>query len=107
MKLNYDPIVDVRAVKRGQQPMQLIPEILKYCTKESDMVGDRDWFLELTRQMHKLRCVATGGLLKDYLRELEQEPDDLIGADESGEGLAGELYFGWKSSEKKYRQVDY
>lgn len=106
MKLDYNPIVDVRAVKRGQQPMQLIPEILKYCTKESDMVGDRDWFLELTRQMHKLRCVATGGLLKDYLRELEQEPDDLIGADESGEGSIGELYFGWNSSEKKYRQVD-
>ncbi|NJN74891.1 MAG: protein rep [Limnothrix sp. RL_2_0] len=106
MKLDYNPIVDVRAVKRGQQPMQLIPEILKYCTKESDMVGDRDWFLELTRQMHKLRCVATGGLLKNYLRELEQEPDDLIGADELGEGLAGELYFGWQCHVKRYKQVD-
>jgi hypothetical protein len=55
--------------------------------------------------MHKLRCVATGGLLKDYLRELEQEPDDLIGADESGEGLIGELYFGWRSQVKQYRQI--
>jgi hypothetical protein len=49
--------------------------------------------------------VATGGLLKDYLRELEQEPDDLIGADESGEGLIGELYFGWRSQVKQYRQI--
>jgi plasmid rolling circle replication initiator protein Rep len=106
MKLDYSPIIDVRAVKRGQQPMQLIPEILKYCTKESDMVGDRDWFLELTRQMHKLRCVATGGLLKDYLRELEQEPDDLIGVDESGEGSIGELYFGWERQMKRYKQID-
>jgi plasmid rolling circle replication initiator protein Rep len=106
MKLDYNPIIDVRAVKKGQQPMQLVPEILKYVTKESDMVADRDWFLELTRQMHKMRCVATGGVLKDYLRELEQEPDDLIGADELGEGLAGELYFGWERQVKRYKQVD-
>ena len=106
MKLDYNPIIDVRAVKKGQQPMQLVPEILKYVTKESDMVADREWFLELTRQMHKMRCVATGGVLKDYLRELEQEPDDLIGAEESGEGLAGELYFGWKRDLKRYKQVD-
>ena len=106
MKLDYNPIIDVRAVKKGQQPMQLVPELLKYVTKESDMVSDREWFLELTRQMHKMRCVATGGVLKDYLRELEQEPDDLIGAEESGEGLAGELYFGWERKVKRYKQVD-
>ena len=86
--------------------MQLIPELLKYCTKESDLVCDREWFLELTRQMHKLRCVATGGVLKQYLKELEQEPDDLIGeGDELSEDL-GQLYFGWKKAERKYRMVD-
>jgi len=107
MKLDYNPIIDVRAVKKGQQPMQLVPEILKYVTKESDMVRDREWFLELTRQMHKMRCVATGGVLKEYLRELEKDPEDLIGADESGEGLKGELYFGWKPKVKRYKQVDH
>lgn len=103
MRLDYNPILDCRAVKKGQQPMQLIPELLKYCTKESDLVCDREWFLELTRQMHKMRCVATGGVLKQYLKELEQEPEDLIGeGDDLSEDL-GQIYFGWRRVEKKYR----
>lgn len=43
-KLDYNPVMDVQAVKRGTAPMQLVPELLKYCTKESDMVADREWF---------------------------------------------------------------
>ena len=70
MRLDYNPILDVQAVKQGDRPMELVPELLKYCTKELDMVADRGWFLELTRQMHKMRSIATGGVLKEYLREL-------------------------------------
>ena len=104
MKLDYDPILDCRAVKRGKQPMQLVPELLKYCTKESDMTADREWFLELTRQMHKMRCVATGGVLKEYLKELEAEPEDLIGeGDTPEEEDEAKLYFAWKRREKQYR----
>ena len=108
-RLDYDPIMDLRVVKRGKQPMQLVPEILKYCTKESDMVGDREWFLELTRQMHKLRCIATGGVLKDYLRELEQEPEDLIYLDNDNgttEVDEGSFWFEWRMIEKRYRLVN-
>ncbi len=108
-RLDYDPIMDTRAVKRGKQPMQLIPELLKYCTKESDLVADQEWFLELTRQMHKLRCIATGGILKDYLSELEQEPDDLIHGDEDQdvtEVNEGSLWFSWRRVDKKYRMVE-
>ena len=104
MRLDYNPILDCRAVKRGKQPMQLIPELLKYCTKEPDMTADREWFLELTRQMHKMRCVATGGVFKEYLKELEAEPEDLIGESDTSEGEdEAKLYFGWKREEKKYR----
>ena len=108
LRIDYQPVVDVQAVKKGSQPMSLVPELLKYCTKESDLVCDREWFLELTRQMHKLRCVATGGVLKQYLKELEQDPDDLIGKEETAEKEVdeGHLYFGWKRREKKYRLVD-
>lgn len=106
MRLDYDPILDVQAVKQGSKPMELVPELLKYCTKESDLVADREWFLELTRQMHKMRCIGTGGVLKEYLKELEEEPDDLIGESESGEVDEAKLYFGWKRKEKKYRMID-
>jgi plasmid rolling circle replication initiator protein Rep len=106
MRLNYNPVMDVQAVKQGHQPMELVPEILKYCTKESDMVTDREWFLELTRQMFKMRSIATGGVLKSYLRELENEPEDLIGADNLSEEEHGRLYFRWKNHEKKYRMIN-
>jgi plasmid rolling circle replication initiator protein Rep len=107
LRLDYNPVLDIQAVKQGSQPMELIPELLKYCTKESDLVADRDWFLELTRQMQKMRSINTGGVLKEYLKELEAEPEDLIG--ESGTPESDDqasFYFGWKRSEKKYRMVN-
>lgn len=107
LRIDYNPVLDIQAVKKGQQPMQLVPELLKYCTKESDLTADREWFLELTRQMHKMRTIATGGVLKEYLKELEQEPDDLIGKDETETGVdEGHLYFGWKRKDKKYKLID-
>jgi plasmid rolling circle replication initiator protein Rep len=106
LRIDYNPVLDVQAIKKGQQPMQLVPELLKYCTKESDLVGDRIWFLELTRQMHKMRTISTGGVLKDYLHELEQEPEDLIGEDNLAEVDEGHLYFTWRRKQKKYKLVD-
>ena len=108
LRIDYNPILDVQAIKKGVQPSSLVPELLKYCTKESDLTADREWFLELTRQMHKSRTIATGGVLKDYLRQLEQEPEDLIGKDDESEESVdeGHLYFGWKRKEKKYKLVD-
>jgi hypothetical protein len=56
--------------------------------------------------MHKMRAVATGGVLKEYLKELEEEPEDLIGESESPEAQEdSSLYFGWKRQEKRYRMV--
>jgi plasmid rolling circle replication initiator protein Rep len=106
MRLDYSPILDTRAVKEGDKPMQLVPELLKYVTKESDLVASREWFLEYTRQLHKMRMISTGGVLKQYLKELEQEPEDLIGQDgEMSEDVAS-LYFNWRRQEKRYRMVD-
>ena len=106
MRLDYNPVIDVQAVKEGSRPMELVPELLKYCVKESDLVADREWFLELTRQMHKMRAIATGGVLKAYLKELEEEPEDLIGESDLLEAQdSGLLYFGWKRREKQYRLV--
>lgn len=109
LRVDYNLILHVVPVKQGSQPMQLVPEILKYCVKESDLVGDKDWFLELTRQMHNMRTIATGGVLKEYLKQLEQDPEDLIGKDETkteDEVDEGHLMFGWKYKEKKYKLFD-
>ncbi|KEM81862.1 replication family protein, partial [Escherichia coli 7-233-03_S3_C1] len=39
-------------------------ETLKYSVKPEDMANDPEWFLELTRQLHKRRFISTGGALK-------------------------------------------
>ena len=107
LRVDYKPIMDVQAIKKGSQPMQLVPELLKYCTKESDLIKDRDWLIEYTRQMHKNRAIGIGGILKTYMRELEEEPDDLIGEGDNPDAVdEGHLYFGWRMTEQKYRMVE-
>ena len=106
LRVDYDPLVDIRALRRDSHPNELVPEILKYCVKEADLVANREWFLELTRQMHRMRTIATGGVLKDYLKKLEEEPEDLIGKDKlktEDEIDEGHLYFEWKYKKKKYK----
>jgi hypothetical protein len=98
----------VKAIAKHNDPQVIVPEILKYQVKESDLVFDREWFLELTKQLHKTRAVAVGGVLRGYMKELEQEPEDLIGESEEPEQVdEGSLYFGWKRQQKRYRMVDH
>ena len=105
LRIDYQPILNIQAVKKGVDPTSLVPELLKYCVKESDLVVDRDWFLELTRQLYKMRAVSVGGVLKDYLKALEREPEDLIGRGDEDDVNEGNLYFGWGKYEKKYRMT--
>jgi len=105
LRVDYKPILDIQAIKRT--PNFIIPEILKYQCKESDLVADRDWFLELTRQLKGTRAIAVGGVLRPYMKDLEQDPDDLIGKGENDDSEVdeGHLFFGWKPREKKYRMI--
>lgn len=104
MQLSYKPVIDVRAVRQAEKPMQLIPELIKYCVKESDLVADREWFLELTRQLYNMKLISTGGVLRKYLSELEREPEDLVGeGDEADSEDVANLYFSWRKAEKRYR----
>jgi plasmid rolling circle replication initiator protein Rep len=107
LRVDYSPILDVKAVQAESSPVGLIAEILKYQCKESDLVADCAWFLEYVKQVHGTRAVGVGGVLRDYFRELEEEPEDLIGHDEESiEDTEGpSLYFRWNRSFKKYVMV--
>jgi hypothetical protein len=114
LKLDYDPIVHVTAVKpkRGRRIsgplnvglMDAARETLKYAVKPSDMTSDPRWLLELTRQLHKLRFIASGGVLKEVLREGEETDEDLLvlGDGESDDGT--KLYFDWWRRVLRYKR---
>ncbi|MGY3254820.1 plasmid rolling circle replication initiator protein Rep [Thermostichus sp. MS-CIW-19] len=109
-RLDYTPIVHVQAVKsrRGSEhPLRgAIAETLKYSTKPEDLM-DRDWLLELTSQVYKLRFIGSGGLLKEVLRESEEETDeDLMLFGEDGEPqVEPEIFFGWHRRIQRYVRI--
>ena len=109
-RLDYTPIVHVKAVKLKSQLSGLselplrraIAETLKYSVKPSDMKDD--WLIELTRQVYHLRFVASGGVLKDVLREGEESEKDLLLADDPTGDDASEpdVFFKWHREIKRY-----
>jgi len=120
MRLDYQPVVDVRAVKerapeaaqtasgaRAAALQRAVAETLKYSVKPSDMTADAEWFLELTRQTHKRRFVATGGALKDVLRVDEETDRDFIQGNESVDGIddGSRLAFNWREADRRYRRA--
>lgn len=106
LRVDYCPILDIKAIKPDKSPVGLIAEILKYQCKESDLVASAEWFIEYVNQVHGTRAVGVGGVLRKYFRELEEEPEDLIGHDEdSTEETSEPIYFRWHPSIKKYVMV--
>jgi len=105
-RLDYKPIVDIRRVRArrgapGETPLrQAVAEALKYAVKPSDMEGH--WLIELTKQVHRLRFLATGGVLRNVLREFEESEQDLLLADENGEGGDPVLIFNWRRDIRRY-----
>jgi plasmid rolling circle replication initiator protein Rep len=106
LRVDYDPIVHVKAIKGSVASPTMLSEVIKYQVKESDLVEDREWFIELTKQLHKTRAISSGGILKQYLKELEDEPEDLIGSDGEDDDTLAHLYFGWMQHFQQYRQVE-
>lgn len=105
LRSDYPPVIHVKAIAKHDDPTVMIPEILKYQVKEPDLVADREWLLELTRQVHKTRAIAIGGVLKQYMRESEEEHEhqDLMGNyEEADEVEEGNLYFRWRRGLKRY-----
>lgn len=116
MRLDYLPVVDVKAVRdkrTGKTATNVDPETLKgavsetlkYAIKPSDMQSDVTWFFELTRQIHRMRFIASGGLLKDLFKEEESGEDLLLADDPNAEpDDLGQLTFSWAPNVKQYRR---
>lgn len=108
LKVDYQPVIHVKAIKPKKSPTVILNEVIKYQTKESDLIADPAWFAEYVNQMHNTRAIALGGIFRDYFKALEEEPEDLIGKDEE-EDLDSDsvhLFFSWRKNDRKYRLID-
>lgn len=47
LRVDYKPIIHVSAIAKHYDPKVIVPEILKYQVKESDLVANREWFCEV------------------------------------------------------------
>lgn len=136
LKVDYDPIIHVQVVKplkgtqkgeEGASMLSAVCETLKYSVKPSDVLRDessknpsidnkggatytamsnQDWLVNMTEHLKKTRAVAVGGVLKDFMKALEDEPEDLIHVDESGiteiDNDSPRVFFGWRERLTRY-----
>jgi hypothetical protein len=115
--VDYDPIIDIRTVKGlknqggiGEALRRGVMETLKYTAKPSDLTADDAWLTELTVQTHKLRFLATGGILRRVLGKIEPDSDsDLIHVSEDGADApvveaAPVKVFDWEKPVKRYKR---
>lgn len=121
MKLDYDPRVDVRAVKgaNADERFKAVLEVAKYPVKSTDyLVGDGKESLDanlkavddLENALHRKRLTAFGGLLKVIQKELNIEDIDSDKADliatgeevEQEEETEREIVATWSKTRRNY-----
>lgn len=120
MKLDYKPIVDIRAVRPNKRKgtsdtLSAVLETAKYPVKESDYLTGIIWqdngvIFDLEYALYKKRLLGFGGLLKTYKWLLfaseDMEDGDLIkigDEDKISETVKTVLYY-WDSFRRDYYQ---
>ena len=113
LRADYLPSVNVKAIRAGNNEKskkaleKQICETLKYSVKPSDLAVERDkgaWLHEMTKQVHKMRFVATGGVLKGILKpDDEITNEEMISSSEETEDVGeGRVAFQFNSEYRRY-----
>ena len=101
--------VDIRAVKdkTGQGDLKAaIVETLKYAYKPEDTFNDSAFLYGLTDQLHKMRFLASGGILKGILKEELSNAEMLAGDEPKESADTGEVMLAkWNRSVSRYHLV--
>lgn len=82
-RIDYDPAVRIQRIGAANQNSEeamrkAVLEVFKYTVKSQDLLEDPSWTHEITNQMHQLRAQTVGGLLRKYLKNLEDDTVDDI-----------------------------
>ena len=108
-RLDYRSQIDITTFKHSKERLdgiknltRMLCETIKYQVKESDLTRDPEWTLELTEQLKGTRAISTGGILKSYFRELENESEDLIGKGNEEEETLGHVFVMWQRDCQRY-----
>jgi plasmid rolling circle replication initiator protein Rep len=121
MRLDYDPICDIRQVKpkksidasediakkRSAAVVSAVSEVAKYSTKTTDLLqAGPDWLRAFVKQVHGLKFLTSGGALKNILKSVKEddEKEDLIhvGEGEAEPDAGPKLRFGWRQTHSRY-----
>lgn len=112
-RLDYLPVVDVRGVrnKAGKAATNTdieslqgaVAETMKYAVKPADLHKNIDWFIEFCIQIHRLRFIASGGVLKEMFKDEDKEEDLLLKDETKAEEENFPLVkFNYQSSSARY-----
>lgn len=117
LRIDYKPVVDIRVVDPQYEPWRraemmtehpvwnAATEVLKYTVKVSDMLKDDKWFLTVSDEIWKIRAVAIGGVLKQYLRDRKKENLFQEPGEEPSQEELQRLYFNWRQMMRRYQRV--
>ena len=116
LRADYVPSVFVSLVKHktamadSQEALSAaVVETLKYAVKPEDMLTDVKFLYGITDQLHKTRFLATGGVLKDWMKE-EMKNEELVNtgsSEEQTEQINEEfphMFFNWNTAQKRYKK---
>lgn len=82
LKADYLPNVDIRTVKNKHNNKEdletAVQELLKYSVKEADLLADPNFLYVLTDEIFKKRFISSGGILKNILKENDENPEDFL-----------------------------
>ena len=103
--------VDIRVVKPKEKGGKLgaaVAETLKYAVKPEDLMRDPQFLYGLTEQLHKMRFLACGGLLKGLLKDNPTNDELVAGGEGSGEidPTRPPVVFNWVRQERRYKSYN-
>jgi hypothetical protein len=81
-----------------------VVETLKYATKAEDSLSDPEWLYSITEQLHKLRFLATGGELKNILKDDMTNAEMIAGDETAPTNSEPSMWFGWQPATRKYHR---
>ncbi len=111
-RTDYDPAVRIQRIGGKYDGSEdymarmrkAVLEVFKYTVKAQDLLEESSWTLEITDQLHHLRAITTGGLLRKYYKQLEQDTTEDIEVEkwfipDEEQGL---IYLEWSFEKKEY-----